>query len=204
MSFNDTAATTTINIGGLIDTTATSTENVRSLLAGSVAWSYGTVEWFADATWTAAQITTLNTIFNTWGTVTGINFQQTTVQNDAEIILINDGNTNGFGGYSGIPADVPTTMNQTFTDGSVVVSQTGQINIHIAPGGFIGSGTTNINIFDAAGNITRGGFELIEVDGDHWFLNRNRELIGAKLAAITASALSRSDQTSPPEMSAIS
>jgi len=161
MSFNDTSATTTINIGALIDTTATSTENVRSLLAGSVAWSYATVEWFADATWTPAQITQLNTIFNTWGTVTGITFQQTTVQNDAEVILIRDNNTNGFGGYSGIPADVPTTANQTFTDGSVVVSQTGQINIHIAPGGFIGSGTTNINIFDASGNITRGGFELI-------------------------------------------
>jgi VCBS repeat-containing protein len=161
MSFNDTTATTTINIGALIDTTATSTENVRSLLAGSVAWSYSTVEWFADATWTPAQITQLNTIFNTWGTVTGITFQQTTVQNDAEVILIRDNNTNGFGGYSGIPADVPTTANQTFTDGSVVVSQTGQINIHIAPGGFIGSGTTNINIFDASGNITRGGFELI-------------------------------------------
>ena len=161
MSFNDTSATTTINIGALIDTTATSTQNVRSLLAGSIAWSYATVEWFADATWTPAQITTLNTIFNTWGTVTGITFQQTTVQNDAEVILISDNNTNGFGGYSGIPADVPTTANQTFTDGSVVVSQTGQINIHIAPGGFIGSGTTNINIFDAAGNITRGGFELI-------------------------------------------
>ena len=161
MSFNDTSATTTINIGALIDTTATSTQNVRSLLAGSVAWSYATVEWFADSTWTPAQITTLNTIFNTWGTVTGITFQQTTVQNDAEVILISDNNTNGFGGYSGIPADVPITANQTFTDGSVVVSQTGQINIHIAPGGFIGSGTTNINIFDAAGNITRGGFELI-------------------------------------------
>ena len=161
MSFNDTSATTMIKIGALIDTTATSTENVRSLLAGSVAWSYATVEWFADATWTPAQITTLNTIFNTWGTVTGITFQQTTVQNDAEVILISDNNTNGFGGYSGIPADVPTTANQTFTDGAVVVSQTGQINIHIAPGGFIGNGTTNINIFDAAGNITRGGFELI-------------------------------------------
>ena len=161
MSFNDTSATTTINIGALIDATATTTQNVRSLLAGSVAWSYTVVEWFADATWTPAQITTLNTIFNTWGTVTGITFQQTTTQNDAEIILISDNNTNGFGGYSGIPADVPTTANQTFTDGAVVVSQTGQINIHIAPGGFIGSGTTNINIFDAAGNITRGGFELI-------------------------------------------
>src|SRR5262245_3318352 len=161
MSFNDTSATTTINIGALIDTTATTTENVRSLLAGSVAWAYTTVEWFADATWTAAQITTLDSIFDTWGTVTGITFQQTTVQNDAEIILIRDNNTNGFGGYSGIPADVPTTANQTFTDGAVVVSQTGQINIHIAPGGFIGFNGTHIDIFDAAGNISTGGFELI-------------------------------------------
>ena len=31
---------------------------------------------------------------------------------------------------------------------------------------------------------TEAGFELIEVDGDHWFLNRNRERIGAVLAAI--------------------
>jgi len=161
MSFNDTSATTTINIGALIDATATTTENVRSLLAGSVAWTGTVIQWFADATWTPAQITTLNTIFNTWGTVTGVTFQQTTTQNDAEIILISDNNTNGFGGYSGIPADVPTTANQTFTDGAVVVSQTGQINIHVAPGGNIGDGTTNLNIFDAAGNITRGGFELI-------------------------------------------
>ena len=32
----------------------------------------------------------------------------------------------------------------------------------------------------------RGGFELIEVDGDHWFLNRNRELIIATLQDIAA------------------
>lgn len=31
---------------------------------------------------------------------------------------------------------------------------------------------------------TRGGFELIEVDGDHWFLNRNRELIISTLQDI--------------------
>src|SRR4051794_11375610 len=161
MSFNDTSATTTINIGALIDATATTTENVRSLLAGSVAWSGTVVQWFADSTWTAAQITTLNSIFNTWGTVTGITFQQTTTQNDAEIILISDNNTNNFGGYSGIPADVPTTANQTFTDGTVIVSQTGQINIHVAPNGNIGSGGTTLNIFDGAGNITTGGFELI-------------------------------------------
>ena len=33
---------------------------------------------------------------------------------------------------------------------------------------------------------TDGGFELIEVDGDHWFLNRNRELITATLQDIAA------------------
>ncbi len=34
---------------------------------------------------------------------------------------------------------------------------------------------------------TCGGFELIEVDGDHWFLNRNRELIVATLQDIAGS-----------------
>lgn len=34
---------------------------------------------------------------------------------------------------------------------------------------------------------TAAGFELIEVDGDHWFLNRNRELILKKLEAINLS-----------------
>ena len=33
---------------------------------------------------------------------------------------------------------------------------------------------------------TDGGFELIEVDGDHWFLNRNRELIIATLQDIAS------------------
>lgn len=33
---------------------------------------------------------------------------------------------------------------------------------------------------------TDGGFELIEVDGDHWFLNRNRELITAAFHEIAA------------------
>lgn len=33
---------------------------------------------------------------------------------------------------------------------------------------------------------TSGGFELIEVDGDHWFLNRNRELITAAFREIAA------------------
>jgi acyl transferase domain-containing protein/NADPH:quinone reductase-like Zn-dependent oxidoreductase/surfactin synthase thioesterase subunit len=42
---------------------------------------------------------------------------------------------------------------------------------------------------------TAGGFELVEVDGDHWFLNRNRELILAKLEAIN---LSWSDSETPP------
>ncbi|MDA1052331.1 MAG: SDR family NAD(P)-dependent oxidoreductase [Planctomycetota bacterium] len=36
---------------------------------------------------------------------------------------------------------------------------------------------------------TVGGFELIEVDGDHWFLNRNRELITATLQDIAAGCL---------------
>jgi surfactin synthase thioesterase subunit len=31
---------------------------------------------------------------------------------------------------------------------------------------------------------TRGGFELIEVDGDHWFLNRNRDLLNATFREI--------------------
>ncbi len=33
---------------------------------------------------------------------------------------------------------------------------------------------------------TNGGFELIEVDGDHWFLNRNRDLITATIQDIAA------------------
>src|SRR5262249_10735514 len=33
---------------------------------------------------------------------------------------------------------------------------------------------------------TTGGFELIEVDGDHWFLNRNRALITETLRGIAA------------------
>ncbi len=33
---------------------------------------------------------------------------------------------------------------------------------------------------------TRGGFELIEVDGDHWFLNRNRALITTTFHGIAA------------------
>ncbi|MEO8499170.1 MAG: alpha/beta fold hydrolase, partial [Planctomycetota bacterium] len=33
---------------------------------------------------------------------------------------------------------------------------------------------------------TKGGFELIEVDGDHWFLSRNRELIITRLQDIAA------------------
>ncbi len=33
---------------------------------------------------------------------------------------------------------------------------------------------------------TVGGFELIEVEGDHWFLNRNREQITAGLQDIIA------------------
>jgi surfactin synthase thioesterase subunit len=33
---------------------------------------------------------------------------------------------------------------------------------------------------------TRGGFELMEIDGDHWFLNRNRPLITATLSKIAA------------------
>ena len=36
---------------------------------------------------------------------------------------------------------------------------------------------------------TKGGFELIEVDGDHWFLNRNRTLITATIQDIAASGL---------------
>jgi surfactin synthase thioesterase subunit len=33
---------------------------------------------------------------------------------------------------------------------------------------------------------TKGGFELIEVDGDHWFLNRNRDLLSATFRNIAA------------------
>ncbi len=38
---------------------------------------------------------------------------------------------------------------------------------------------------------TNGGFELIEVDGDHWFLNRNRERIAATLQDIATKARKR-------------
>lgn len=41
-----------------------------------------------------------------------------------------------------------------------------------------------------------GGFELIEVDGDHWFLTRNRELIIAKLLEIAAAY----KRIAPPQM----
>lgn len=34
---------------------------------------------------------------------------------------------------------------------------------------------------------THGKFELIEVDGDHWFLNRNRERIAETLTEIAGS-----------------
>jgi acyl transferase domain-containing protein/NADPH:quinone reductase-like Zn-dependent oxidoreductase/surfactin synthase thioesterase subunit/NADP-dependent 3-hydroxy acid dehydrogenase YdfG len=40
---------------------------------------------------------------------------------------------------------------------------------------------------------TEGGFELIEVDGDHWFLNRNRELITAALREIAAAVQETAD-----------
>jgi surfactin synthase thioesterase subunit len=33
-------------------------------------------------------------------------------------------------------------------------------------------------------NHTRGGFELIKVDGDHWFIDRNRELITQTLHGV--------------------
>jgi surfactin synthase thioesterase subunit len=33
---------------------------------------------------------------------------------------------------------------------------------------------------------TRSRFELIEIDGDHWFLNRNSALIAATLGQIAA------------------
>jgi surfactin synthase thioesterase subunit len=39
---------------------------------------------------------------------------------------------------------------------------------------------------------TQGGFELIEVDGDHWFLNRNREKITATFREIVARFQGRS------------
>jgi surfactin synthase thioesterase subunit len=43
---------------------------------------------------------------------------------------------------------------------------------------------------------TLGLFELIEVDGDHWFLNRNRKLITATLQNIAAVITGAADQPS--------
>jgi surfactin synthase thioesterase subunit/acyl carrier protein len=40
-------------------------------------------------------------------------------------------------------------------------------------------------------HFTYGGFELIEVDGDHWFLDRNRDRIIAKLHEIAAGTMTR-------------
>jgi acyl transferase domain-containing protein/surfactin synthase thioesterase subunit/NAD(P)-dependent dehydrogenase (short-subunit alcohol dehydrogenase family) len=42
-----------------------------------------------------------------------------------------------------------------------------------------------------------GGFELIEVDGDHWFLNRNRERISATLQEIAAAQQPRGAPAEP-------
>ncbi|MFM9965526.1 MAG: SDR family NAD(P)-dependent oxidoreductase [Planctomycetaceae bacterium] len=45
---------------------------------------------------------------------------------------------------------------------------------------------------------TTGGFELIEVDGDHWFLNRNRALITATIQDIVAkSQRNKADRALP-------
>ena len=35
-------------------------------------------------------------------------------------------------------------------------------------------------------SYTQGGFEVIEVDGDHWFLDRNRDLITGTMQNIAA------------------
>jgi acyl transferase domain-containing protein/NADPH:quinone reductase-like Zn-dependent oxidoreductase/surfactin synthase thioesterase subunit/NAD(P)-dependent dehydrogenase (short-subunit alcohol dehydrogenase family) len=43
-----------------------------------------------------------------------------------------------------------------------------------------------VDEIEAWSQHTRGGFELIEVDGDHWFVNRNRALITATLEDIAA------------------
>jgi surfactin synthase thioesterase subunit len=47
---------------------------------------------------------------------------------------------------------------------------------------------------------TAGGFELIEVDGDHWFLNRNHALITATLRDVAGIAPTAEHETvdSPP------
>ena len=45
------------------------------------------------------------------------------------------------------------------------------------------------------GKQTRSRFDLIEVDGDHWFLNRNRDRILATLQEISASAMATTVQT---------
>ena len=45
---------------------------------------------------------------------------------------------------------------------------------------------------------TVGGFDLIEVEGDHWFLNRNRGLIAESLSHIAAKKLrSEADHVVP-------
>jgi NADPH:quinone reductase-like Zn-dependent oxidoreductase/surfactin synthase thioesterase subunit/NADP-dependent 3-hydroxy acid dehydrogenase YdfG/acyl carrier protein len=45
---------------------------------------------------------------------------------------------------------------------------------------------------------TDGGFELIEVDGDHWFVNRNRQLITATLHEIAAMCLRHGSERVAP------
>ncbi len=42
---------------------------------------------------------------------------------------------------------------------------------------------------------THAGFELIEVDGDHWFLDRNRELITATMYEIARSVIAQRTQS---------
>jgi surfactin synthase thioesterase subunit len=52
---------------------------------------------------------------------------------------------------------------------------------------------------------TVGGFEQIEVDGDHWFLNRNRERILTTLSAIAAQGASEEvHRVAAPEIASIS
>jgi acyl transferase domain-containing protein/NADPH:quinone reductase-like Zn-dependent oxidoreductase/surfactin synthase thioesterase subunit/NADP-dependent 3-hydroxy acid dehydrogenase YdfG/acyl carrier protein len=50
---------------------------------------------------------------------------------------------------------------------------------------------------------TLGGFELVEVDGDHWFLNRNRERITATFRAIAARSSERDSIEHPPRAGAV-
>jgi hypothetical protein len=118
-----------------------------------------------DAAWAAGPKNSAGIALNRWAQFSNLSFgepvgvTQADLEAAAEIVvhLTVGANIGNFGGYSGTPGEALGATVQNVNGDNVLVGDTGQVHTYIASD----ANLNGVACFDAGGNLTTAGFELV-------------------------------------------